>query len=263
MGFREGLEAFLIIAIIIRYLDKMKQDSFKRNVFLGAGVGIAISLLVGGVLFYLSNIIDSTDRLETIWASVSSFVALALVTTFIIWMIKNGSDMAKHVQNQTALNLSKGGLLMISALMVGREGVEIAIFSFAGGYNAIGTLAGIVVAIGVTLLVYFSLIKVNISIIFNVTLIYLVFQAGYLLGFAIHDGLEALASWNVIAGDSPLLIKAYDLTGTIFAHEEGAIGFPLYIIFGWVSNPEWLQLIGQTVYVGAILAFMKFKKPAK
>ncbi|MEI6131948.1 MAG: FTR1 family protein [Bacillota bacterium] len=260
MGFREGLEAFLIISIIIRYLDKIKQDSFKKNVFAGAGVGVAVSLVVGGVLYFLSKIIEESDKFETMWASLSSFVALGLVTTFIIWMIKNGSNMAKQVQNKAAVNLSRVGLVAVSAVMIGREGVEIAIFSFAGGYNAIGTIVGIVLALGLALLLYFSLIKVKISTIFNVTLIYLIFQAGYLLGFAIHDGIESLGSLNIIGENSIFSIVAFDLSGTPLNNETGIIGFPLYVLFGWISNPFWTQLFAQVGYVISIILFMLFKK---
>ena len=86
----------MIIVIIIRYLDKSNRNDLKKNLYIGVAVGIAISFLVGGGLYLLSQAIGPIDHLENIWAGGASLVALALVTTFIIWMIKNGANMAKQ-----------------------------------------------------------------------------------------------------------------------------------------------------------------------
>ena len=255
MGFREGLEAFLIIVIILKFLDKTTRNELKKNVYQGVGVGVALSLFIGGILYLISNAIGNTDRLAKIWESSASLVALALVTTFIIWMIKHGSNMTKHVESKTADNLSKGGMILISAIMVAREGAEIAIFTFAGKYNLLSISIGIILSLVVAILIYFSLLNVSIKTIFNVTLLYLILQAGFLLGYGIHEGLSALTDIGYIAKDNMILTKLFDVSGTIFNHKEGVLGVPLYVLIGWYSKPEWVQFIAQYSYTAFILIF--------
>ena len=253
IGFREGLEAFLMIVISIKYLDKINKKKLKKYVKMGVGVGIAISLAIGGILYLISNAIADTERLAKVWESISSLIALALVTTFILWMIRHGADMAKEVESKTGANLSKGGLIFISALMVAREGVEIAVFTFAGKYELVSIAAGLLLSVALTLLVFYSLVKVSIKAIFNITIVYMILQAGFLIGTGIHEGLEALAGAGVIGGGSMLLTPAYDFTNTVFDHHNGIIGLPLYVLAGWNSDPEWLRFAVQYIYTGILL----------
>lgn len=254
MGFREGLEAFLIISIMIQYLNQIHQQVLKKNIRIGVGLGMMVSLLVGGGLFLLSRYIGNMEQMANLWESSVSLIALVFVTTFIVWMIKNGSNMAKQVQGSTASSLSKRGIIIISATMVAREGVEIAIFTFAGQYTLVSILAGISLALIFSLLIFNSMIKVNIRTIFNVTLVYLILQAGFLLGYGVHEGLSALKDLGIIASASILLAKAFDVSGTILYHKEGIIGLPLYILFGWYSRPEWIQFVIQYGYTITMLA---------
>jgi len=95
-------------------------------------------------------------------------------------------------------------------------------------------------------------VKVNLRILFNITLAYLILQAGFLLGYGIHEGLSALGSMNLLSSESPLFIKAFDLSETIFYHKEGLLGLPMYVLFGWYSKPEILQFIMQYLYTGSL-----------
>lgn len=264
MGFREGLEAFLIIVIILRFLDKVNKKELKKSVSIGVGLGVSISLLAGGILYLISKAIGNIDRIAKLWESGASLIALALVTTFIIWMIKYGSNMVTHIEGSVTKNLSKTGIVLISLMMVAREGVEIAIFTFAGKYSLVSITAGILLSLIFTLLVFYSLLKVNIKTIFNVTLIYLILQAGFLLGYGIHEGLSALKDIGFISKDSIILSKAFDLSNTILYHKEGALGLPLYVLVGWYSKPEWVQFIAQYGYTSLmLLLWYKTKKLGK
>lgn len=248
MGFREGLEAFLIVVVILQYLKKSDLNYLKKNVYVGASIGVGASLVVGGILFALSNSLEKMEEAATSWESIASFVALGLITTFIYWMIKHGRNMVSSVETSVGKNLSAFGIAAISFIMVAREGVEIAIFTFAGQYTILSLAAGIAGALVLTAMIYFSLVKVNLRVLFNVTLGYLILQAGFLLGYGIHEGLSALSGAGILSGDSILLIKAFDLSGTVFYHKEGIIGLPLYVLLGWHSRPEILQFITQYFY---------------
>ena len=135
MGFREGLEAFLIVVIILQYLKKSGNTTFRKNAFSGALVGILASLGIGGILFAISKSIDKMEQVSKVWESSASILALILITTFIYWMIKHGRNMVTEVQNQVKTNLSAIGIFGITFVMIAREGAEIAIFVFAGKYT--------------------------------------------------------------------------------------------------------------------------------
>lgn len=255
MGFREGLEAFLIVAIILRFLDKIDQKDLKRQVNIGVVTGVAISFFIGALLYLLSRAIGNADSLAKMWESLASLAALALVTTFIVWMIRHGAGMVQHIERTTAANLSKRGLFLISTMMIAREGAEIAIFTFAGKYSLVSIAIGIAASFVFAMLIYRSLIHVNLKAIFNITLLYLILQAGFLLGYGIHEGLSALTDYGVLQKGDRILAKAYDLSSTILYHKEGALGLPLYVLFGWYSKPEWVQFIAQYGYTLLMLLF--------
>ncbi len=254
MGFREGLEAFLIIVIILQYLKHIEQTAFKKHVYNGATVGVITSVLAGGALYAFSKLIDKTDEIAKIWESGTSLIALIFVTTFIYWMIKHGRNMVSDVQNQVKQNLSQFGLFSIAFIMVVREGAEIAIFTFAGKYTLLSIGTGIFTALIFALLIYKSLVKINLSLLFNITLGYLILQAGFLLGYSVHEGLSAMEVLNVISKDHVLLTKAFDLSGTLLNHKEGLVGLPLYVLFGWYSKPEIVQFVLQYTYTLSMFA---------
>jgi high-affinity iron transporter len=107
MGFREGLEAFLVISVMLRYIDKIEKPLFKKYVYYGAFTGIIASIVLGGLLAIISNALSATSEVAKIWESVASIVALGLVTTFIIWMVNNGANMTAEVEGKVDSNLSK------------------------------------------------------------------------------------------------------------------------------------------------------------
>src|SRR3989344_9292022 len=193
VAFREGLEAFLIIAILLKFLDKSDNKKFKRSVWHGTLTGILVSI---------SSAIGGTDNTAKLWESGASLLAVLLITTFIIWMIKHGKKIKEHVENKAALNLSKTGIFMLAMVMVLREGAEIAIFSFAGKYALLPIIAGITLSIIAVLLIFYSIVKIKLSTIFNITLAYLILQAGFLAGYSLHEGLSASKGLGIIDADS-------------------------------------------------------------
>ncbi|MHB8964122.1 MAG: FTR1 family iron permease [Saccharofermentanales bacterium] len=263
LGFREGLEAFLIIGIILRYLIRIGAESLKKYVWLGMGIGILASVGLGGLLAVIGNSFGRTDQIAKVWESAASLFAMLLVTTFIIWMIRQSSHIIDTVENNIRNNISKVGIILVTSTMVAREGAEIAIFTFSGHYDLSAIASGILLSLILAVLIYFSLVKVNLKVIFKITLLYLILQAGYLLGYSIHEGLSALKDLAVLSDKNILYQKAFDLSATILNHKEGALGLPLNVLLGWYSKPEWLQLISQYVYTFGIFTYMKWysKKP--
>ena len=258
MGFREGLEAFLLIAIILKYISKVNQPDLKSKVLQGSIVGLIISLMLGMLLNAISTSLGGAESLTKVWESVASLIALVLVTMFIFWMIRHGRDIAKHVEGQVEKNLSAYGLFFISLVIVAREGTEIAIFSFAGKYPFSPVATGVLASFALTVLIFYSLVKINIGLLFKITLAYLILQAGYLLGYTFLEGFSALKEYEMISGENIIFAKAFDVSKTIFSHKDGIVGIPLHVVFGWYSKPEWIQFIIQYMYTILVFVFWFF-----
>jgi high-affinity iron transporter len=258
IGFREGLEAFLIIAIMLEYLNKTKQPLFKRNVKQGLIIGLFVSVLFGVALFFVASALgQSSGTLAKAWESIVSLLAMILITTFIVWMIKFGRHMVSNIELSTRSHLSRKGLIVLAAVMVAREGAEVVLFMVASTDKTsyvLGIAIGLVVSAALAFLIYKSLIKVNLSVIFNITLAYLILQAAFLLGDAVHEGLSFFKSTGVMVESNPLFTKLYDLKATLLDHKTGAVGIPLYVLFGWYSRPEWIQFVLQYLYTFSLFA---------
>jgi high-affinity iron transporter len=258
IGFREGLEAFLIIVIMIRYLQKTNRSKAIKHVWQGAILGVLLSLVLGGILYVIARQLDSVDSVAKIWESAASLFALVLVTTFIIWMIRNGSNMTSDVESKLQKTISNMGIIFLTFAFVAREGVEVAIFTFAGNYSLISILLGILISLVFSVLIFFSLVKVNLKLIFNITLVYLILQAGFLLGYSLHEGLSAFKDLGITEATSPIYNKLFDLSSTVLDHKTGVLGIPLYVGIGWYSKPEIIQFIVQYAYTISIFSYWLF-----
>ena len=255
MGFREGLEAFLLIAITLKYITKIDQDHLKIKVIQGSAAGLLISIILGLLLSQFSVYLGGVSSLTKLWESVASFIALSLVTVFIVWMIRHGTNMKKFIENELSQNISSNALFWIALIIIAREGTEIAIFSFAGQYPYEFVGLGVSFALILSILIFYSLVNVNLSVLFKITLGYLILQAGFLLGYSLHEGFSALKGYSMIAPDNYIFTRAYNLSNTLLSHKDGIFGIPLHILFGWYSKPEWIQFIAQYIFTFSMFGY--------
>jgi|TARA_B110000263_G_scaffold161816_1_gene140723 high-affinity iron transporter len=255
MGFREGLEAFLLIAITLKYITKIDKGHLKNKVFQGVAAGLVISVVLGLILNQFSEYLGGISTLTKLWESLASMVALILVSLFIIWMIRHGTNMSKFVQDELSNNISTNALFWIALIIIAREGTEIAIFSFAGKFSYGVVIFGILSALILSILIFYSLVKVNLSVLFKITLAYLILQAGFLIGYSLHEGFSALKGYGLIAPDSYIFEKAFNLSNSLLSHKDGIFGIPFHVLFGWYSKPEWIQFIVQYVFTFSMFGY--------
>lgn len=253
VGFREGLESFLLLTLVLKYLKALKATYLKSSVWFGASLGVVLSIGAG---FLLNFVAENISRSAKIWESVFSLVAVLLITSLIFWMIKHSKDMKSYVKNKIDLSLTRWGLFAFATVIVMREGGEVVLFTLVGDYALMSVFVGVLSAFILAVLIYFSLIKVKLNLLFNLTLIYLILQAGYLLGYSVHEGLSALKGVSLEEGHF-LYIKAFDLSSGILNHKEGILGLPMNVILGWYSKPEWLPVILHYSYVGGLFTYWK------
>lgn len=260
MSFREGLEGFLIVIILLKFLDKTKNKPLKKQVWYGVAGGLITSFLLGLVLFTLSSYIGGLKTTAKLWESMGGMIAVMLVTTFVIWMIQHGNQIKNQIEQNVADHLTNSGIMLLTLFMIAREGTEIVIFSFAGKYELMPIILGLVISIILVLLIQYSLVKVNLKTIFGLTLGYLIIQAGYLFGYSLHEGLSAAKSLGWLEGDHFIFNKAFNLSKTLLNHKNGVLGLPLNITLGWYSKPEWIQFILQYIYTFSLLNYWLQKK---
>lgn len=257
MGLREGLEAFLIIAIMLEYLNKTNRVEDKKYVFTGLGIGILASLVFGLILYGVSVYLGDQDgNIAKLWEFIASFAALVLITTFIYYMLKHKDSIVGEIKDKISTALTSTAIIALAAVMVAREGAEISLFVFAATEQAsylFGTLTGVLLSGGLTFLIYKSLIKVNLKVIFNITLVYLILQAGFMLGYSFHELFSWLKAESIIDASHWIYTKAFDLSDTFLYHKEKPIGIILYVTIGWYSKPEVFQFVIQYIYTGVLL----------
>ncbi|MDG1869980.1 MAG: FTR1 family protein [Candidatus Thioglobus sp.] len=255
MGFREGLEAFLLIAITLKYITSIDQGHLKNKVIQGCVAGLIISVVLGLLLSLFAEYLGGVSSLTKLWESVASLVALLLVSFFIVWMIRHGTHMTQYIKDQVGQSVSANALFWISLIIIAREGTEIAIFSFAGKYPFEVVSMGIVSALILSILIFYSLVKINLSLLFKITLAYLILQAGFLLGYSIHEGFSAMKGYGMIMSDNYIFNKAFNFSNTVLSHKDGILGIPLHVLFGWYSKPEWIQFIVQYLFTFSMFSY--------
>jgi high-affinity iron transporter len=255
LGFREALEAFLVLVVLLRALERSGRPAGRKPLWLGAGLGVLASVLLGFLLQIAEQALGDAEVFAAGWALASNLLALGLITVFLVWMIRQGGDIASAARRRLDAAPSPLGILVLAFFVVGREGAEVALFAFAGEYPAVPVAVGVLVAFLLSLLVQRSLVRIDLKTVFRATLLYLVLQAGYLAGSGMHEALSLLGTTGALSAGSPLLSHAFDLSGTFLDRETSPLGVALNILVGWNSDPEWPAFVLQYLYTGAMLLF--------
>ena len=194
IGLREGLEASLIVGILVAYLVKTRRTEHLRFVWVGVGIAVAVSLGSVAILQITSN--SLSDTAEEAFAGIMSILTVVFLTWMIFWMRKTAhlikGDL--HEKMDSAVDVGGVALAALAAVAVGREGLETALFlwtndqaSSGAGHPAIGGLLGIIVAVGLGYLIYKRAVNFNLSTFFKITGVLLIVVAAGVLTYAVHE----------------------------------------------------------------------------
>ena len=198
IGLREGLEASLVVSILVAFLVRTDRRRELPKVWLGVGIAVLISVAVTLGLT-LSQQALTFEAQETLGGSLS-IIAVGFVTWMIFWMRRVGRTIAAELQGGLEKAIAMGSLavVLMAALAVGREGLETAVFFFAAAQAAgettgplIGFLIGIAIAIALAYLIYKGAVRLNLGKFFTVTGVLLIFVAAGILAYGVHDLQEA------------------------------------------------------------------------
>ena len=250
IGLREGLEAGLVVGILVAFLNKLDRRDVLPKLWIGIGSAVVISLGVGAVLTFGPYGL-TTQAQEGLGGSLS-IVAVGLVTWMIFWMARHARHLKGELQGQlsAALASSAAAIVVLGIISVGREGVETALFVWASitssgqaVLGSIGALLGILASVVISYLIYRGFVRINLSRFFFWTGLFLVLVAAGVFAYGLGDLQEA--------GLLPAGAAAYNLNAVIPA--SSWYGTLLGGIFQFKADPSWLQVIGWLAYAAVVL----------
>ena len=256
--FREALEAALIVTIMITYLRKIGKHELSKYSYLGAGIAIITSLVVGVALQSFYGGLGETQG--QLFEGIASLTAVAVLTSMIFWMTEHSKEIKGELElklDQAVTQSEVYSIAVLSFVAVAREGLETVLFLTATFVqDQIGTIVGAIAGIALVLVLSVLLMKgtvnLEISRFFKVTsILLLIFGAG-LAGYGAHELIEAGEGSGIafgVLGDKPFNINPpVNPDGTYpLLHEKGVIGSILKALIGFDGDPEWLRII---VYLG-------------
>ncbi|MFD2341438.1 high-affinity Fe2+/Pb2+ permease [Clavibacter tessellarius] len=252
IGLREGLEAALVVTILIAYVVKIGRRDVLGRLWLGVGLAVLLALTVGAVLTYGAYGL-TFEAQEAIGGSLS-IVATGLVTWMVFWMLRTAKDMRSELQGAVdrAIAGAAWGLVAVAFLAVGREGIETALFLWsavqatgATTLPLVGAGLGIVTAVALGWLVYRGVLRIDLARFFTWTGALLIVVAGGVLAYGVHDLQEAgiLPGLGALAFDVSGAVPPGSWYGTLL---KGTVNFS--------PATTWLEAITWVLYVVPTLA---------
>jgi high-affinity iron transporter len=243
---REGLEAALIVGIVLSVLRKLGQSNRSKPVWVGVGTAVLASIVVGLVLNALGVAFEG--RGEEIFEGIAMLLAAGVLTWMIFWMQRQGRQVQAELERdvrRAALTGSSWALFSLAFVAVVREGIETALFMTAAAFSAtpaqtlIGGLLGLAVAVVLGWLIFAAGKQLNVSAFFRGTSVLLILFAAGLFAHGIHELQEA--------GLVPIIVEhVYDINS--FLDENGAVGIFLKALLGYNGNPSLIEILSYGAY---------------
>jgi len=231
IGLREGLEASLVVTILIAYLVRTGRTDGLPRVWAGVGAAVGLSLGFGALLTFTSA--SMSFQAKEILGGVLSIVAVGFVTWMVFWMKRTARHLKGELEGRAAAALGAGGvaLAVVAFFAVGREGLETALFLWAAAQAAgsgtqplVGAFLGLALAAALALLLYRRAVRLDLAKFFRVTGVLLVVVAAGVLAYGVVDLQEAgvLPGLNTLAFDVSAQIPPSSWYGTLL---KGTLNF--------------------------------------
>lgn len=251
IGLREGLEAALVVGILVAYLVKTGRQDLLRWIWAGVAIAIAVSVGFGALLTYGPR--GLSFEAQEILGGTLSIIAVGFVTWMIFWMARTARSLKGELESRMALAAEGGAtaLVVLAVLAVGREGLETALFLWAAAQATgqtteplVGALLGLLTAVVLGILIYRGAVRIDMRKFFTYTGAILVVVAAGVLSYGVHDLQEGgvLPGLNNVAFDVSAQIPPSSWYATLL---KGTVNF----------NPRttWLQLVVWTLYLVPVL----------
>jgi high-affinity iron transporter len=245
---REGIEAALIVSILLAYLRQLGRTDRFSLIWAGAGVAVLASIVIGAVIYGVAG--EFTGEAEEIFEGLVTLAAVGVLTWMIFWMRRQAARVKSELHTRVDSALAGGGIALagLAFFAVLREGVETALFLFGAeaatnatrAQTIVGGLVGLAVAAVLGYLLYRGGIRLNLRTFFRVTGVLILVVAAGLFAFSVHELQEA--------GWFPFLTsQAYDVSSTLT--DESGLGAFLRALVGYNDDPTWLEVLAWLSYI--------------
>ncbi len=251
IALREGLEAALIVGILVAYVVRTDRRHLLKPLWTGVGVALVASLALGGLLAFTSA--ELSDRGEELFAGVTSFAAVGLVTWMVFWMKRTARNLRNELHGKIDGALMGGpiSLALVAFFAVAREGLETALFVYSNfktvgvaSTATIGLVLGLGLAVFLGYAIYNRTVKLDLSKFFTITGVALIIIAAGVLSYGIHEFQEL----GYLPGVDSFL---WDVTPWIA--KESLLGSLLGGLVGFDTTTSFVQFIGWSIYLLAVL----------
>ncbi len=263
IGLREGVEASLVVGILVAYLVRTNQRQLLPRIWTGVAIAVGVSLLFGALLTFGPR--QLSFRSQELIGGTMSLVAVGFVSWMIFWMAKAARSLRGELEGRLAHAAAAGGmsLVLVAVMAVGREGLETALFVWAAARATsstseplIGAALGLVTAVVLGASIYRGALKLNMAKFFAWTGGFLVLVAGGVLSYGIHDLQEAdvLPGLNNLAFNVSEQVPPTSWYGTLL---KGTVNFS--------PATTWLEAVAWTLYtVPVMFMFVRIvRRPAR
>ena len=250
---REGVEASMIIAILLAYLDRIGRRDHFRDVLAGVGAALVLAT-AGGVAAYETIRSYDGSRVQTIFETGTYLVAAGVLTYMTFWMRNHARSLSAELRARTDAALdgrARLGLALLAFQAVGREGLETVVFTLAIVFSTTpagalsGAAIGLAGALAIAFVIYRLGHRLNLGRFFTVIgVLLMVFAAGLLA-----DAVENLQE----LGWLPVLNLPMWHTGQLLS-QDSALGDVLHSFFGYSDAPTPLQLLVYVGYLAIVIA---------
>ncbi len=272
LSLREGLEAALIIGIVLGAVNKIRRNDLTPTVWLGILSAIAVSILTAIVLTIFG--MSLKDPYEAIFEGITMLIAAGILTWMIFWMGKQARFLKSELEegiNKAAASTGKRAVFWLAFVAVVREGIELALFItaafFAGNQaqiasasNIVQTLAGTILGVGTAALLSWTLfattVRLDLRKFFQVTGFLLILFAAGLVAHGVHEFNEV--------GWIPVIVEhVWDVNP--FLNEDSLLGQLFQTLFGYNGNPSLTEMIAYFAYIATVVVFWRRENtlPAK
>jgi len=249
---REGVEASMIVAILLAYLNRLGKREHFRDVFLGVGAALLVATAAGVIVYTTVREYDDT-RGQTIFETFTYLLAAAVLTYMTFWMRNHARSLSKELRSKAEAALdgkARWGLGLLAFQAVGREGLETVVFTLAILFSTspAGALGGAALGLAGSLVIAFVIYrlghKLNLGRFFTVIGVLLMVFAAGLLADAVQNMQEL--------GWLPVLNGPMWHTGSLLS-QDSALGDVLHSFFGYSDAPTPLQLLVYLAYLAIVI----------
>jgi high-affinity iron transporter len=267
LSLREGLEAALIIGIVLGAIKKIRRNDLAPAVWLGTLIAFGISILTAIILTSFGMSLE--DPGEAIFEGITMLIAASILTWMIFWMSKQARFLKSELEagvNKAAASAGKRAVFWLAFVAVVREGVELALFItaafFAGSKGGVTneivqTLVGTILGVGTAVLLSWTLfattVRLDLRRFFQVTGFLLILFAAGLIAHGVHE-------FNEVGWIPSIIEHIWNVDAVV--SESSLFGQLLQTLFGYNSSPALTEMIAYFVYIAVVAVLWRRENKA-